>query len=65
MKTFVGEIRVHDHNLMTDIAHALETCPASGRLYEVHMFDDSGFDPCRKSVSDSAYVLKIFINETV
>jgi hypothetical protein len=65
MKKFIGEIRVHDPNLMTDIVHALEAGPQSGRMYEVSMFEGSTFDPCSKNVSDSAYLLKIFINENV
>lgn len=66
MRKFIGEIHVDDRDLMIDIVNGLETCPSSGRNYEVDMIDRSAdFDPCGKSPVRSSFKLMIFVKETV
>lgn len=66
MRKFVGEIQVDDETVMKDIVNALETCPWSGREYEVDMIDRaSDFDPCGKSPTHNRFKLMVFVKETV
>lgn len=52
MKVFVDKITVTDEDLMRDIVHALESCPQSGRSYEVRMVERRDNDPIKNRASN-------------
>lgn len=60
MKRFIGEIRVEEPTLISDICKALEGYPDSGRKYEIEMYESNpdrnrrDFDPA------GSVLLKIF-----
>ena len=66
MKRFIDEFSVSDPDLMRDIVHALENCPASEHSYsvELHICDD--FDINRnKPTGRERFHMKIFKQEVV
>lgn len=57
MKRFIGEIKVEEPILISDICKALENYPDSGRKYEIEMHENVRD---RMACSDIPAVLKIF-----
>lgn len=59
MKRFIGEIRVEEPTLISDICKALEGYPDSGRKYEIEMYDTNP-DRNRRDFESGSCLLKIF-----
>ena len=59
MKRFIGEIRVEEPTLISDICKALEGNPDSGRKYEIEMYEDNR-NRNRCDFEPGSCLLKIF-----
>ena len=58
MKRFIGEIRVEEPTLISDICKALENYPDSGRKYEIEMHENVRDRLCNSDLNP--VVLRIF-----
>lgn len=60
MKRFIGEIKVEEPTLISDICKALEGYPDSGRKYEIEMHEIYRDNNRRDFESPYSVLLKIF-----
>lgn len=60
MKRFIGEIRVEEPTLISDICKALEGFPDSGRKYEIEMYENNRDCNRRDFDQTGSVLLEIF-----
>jgi hypothetical protein len=60
MKRFIGEIRVEEPTLISDVCKALEGYPDSGRKYEIEMYENERGMNRPRDLEPASVVLKIF-----